>query len=66
MKTVNSIKQEEAHELGLKSLNEILMASKEDLEKCKTKNLDLSQALLDKIYYNLGKQKGVEFKNAYD
>jgi hypothetical protein len=51
--------------LDMKNFSEMLLASREDLEKCKTKDHDISDHAINKIYARAAVQCGIEPKDAF-
>jgi predicted ATP-dependent serine protease len=52
--------------LDMKSKAELLLAAREDLEKCKTKNSSISDHSLNTIYSNLAQSEGFVPVHSYD
>jgi len=53
-------------QLDFKNKAEMLLASREELEKCKTKNTDISEQSINQIYAQAAILQGVAPKTAYD
>lgn len=51
--------------LDMKNFSEMLLATREDLEKCKTKDHDISDHAINKIYAKAALQMGLEHRDAY-
>ena len=51
--------------MDMKNFSEMLLATREDLEKCKTKDHDISDHAINKIYAQAAIQKGIEPKDAF-
>ena len=51
--------------LDMKSVSELLLATREDLEKCKTKDHDVSDHSINKIYARAAILQGIEPKDAF-
>ncbi len=51
--------------LDMKSISDMLLATREDLEKCKTKDHDLSDHTINSTYAQAALVKGIEPINAY-
>ena len=51
--------------LDMKNFSEMLLATREDLEKCKTKDHDISDHAINKIYARAAVLGGVEPKDAF-
>ena len=50
--------------LDMKSVSDMVLAQKEDLEKCKTKDHDVSDHSINKIYALAAIQMGLEPRDA--
>lgn len=51
--------------LDMKNFSEMLLATREDLEKCKTKDHDISDHSINKIYARAAIIAGIEPKDAF-
>lgn len=51
--------------LDMKNFSEMLLATREDLEKCKTKDHDISDHSINQIYAKAAVQMGIEPVDAY-
>ena len=51
--------------LDMKNSAEMLLATREDLEKCKTKDHDISDHAINKIYASAAVHMGIEPKDAF-
>lgn len=52
--------------LDMKSLSDMLLATREDLEKCKTKDHDLSDHTINSTYAKAALEKGIKPIDAYE
>lgn len=52
--------------LDMKNLSEMLLATREELEKCKTKDHDISEHSINKIYAQTAINMGIMPMNAYE
>ena len=52
--------------LDMKNIAEMLLASKEELEKCKTKDMDLSDYTINSTYAKAALEVGVRPVDAYE
>jgi hypothetical protein len=52
--------------LDMKNQAELLLATREDLEKCKTKDHDITDMSINKIYAKAALNYGIEPRNAFE
>lgn len=52
--------------LDMKSISDLLLATREDLEKCKTKDHDVSDHTISSVYYKAAIERGIRPMNAYE
>jgi RecA/RadA recombinase len=52
--------------LDMKNEAELLLASREDLEKCKTKVHDISDHTINMIYADCAEKVGIKPRNAFE
>lgn len=52
--------------LDMKNVSEMLLATREDLEKCKTKDHDISDHSINKVYAQAAINMGIEPIDAYE
>ena len=52
--------------LDMKNEAELLLASREDLEKCKTKVHDISDHTINMIYADCAEKQGIKPRNAFE
>lgn len=52
--------------LGVSSISEMLLATTEDLEKCKSKDSDVSDHTINSVYARAAIEKGIRPMNAYE
>lgn len=52
--------------LDMKSISDMLLATREDLEKCKTKDHDVSDHTINSVYAKAAIERGIKPLNAYE
>jgi len=52
--------------LDMRNLSELLLASREDLHKCKIKDNDVTEHTMNQVYAEAALSHGIEPKNAFE
>jgi hypothetical protein len=52
--------------LDMQNVSDLLLASKEDLAKCKIKDPDVTEFAINQVYTRAAQLNGVESTNAYE